>query len=735
MSVSLHLIMKDEVEAVTNLIFDATGFVDHIFITVSDVDAYNKIKDEENEFVKIDYRAWNNRFDEARQHNWNLGKDYDYSMWIDADDSFEFGGLQKLIEASTTDCIFLPYDYDHDENGRVIVRLWRERIIKRTSPFYWKGWVHENLICDEPFTHERFDYPVTHNQTDDHKESSLLRNHTILEEAYRETNDPRYIHYLGISYFSMKDWQNAIDVLEKYLEVGGWTEEIYRSLIKISESYYLLGNLDMAILTALKAVGVNNKLPQAYHLLCHYEYEDKDYEAAILYANDALNRPDPEDSSIWDPTARERTYLTMAMCHYEAKDYRNAYKMLQKVHCIDTSDVVDEFKFKAELELFKDLLPGMTQFYEKPEDLWYGLTDDIKFSGEMRDFRMSVTKPHIWAEKSVVFFCGKGYEEWGPHTAKNGMGGSEEAVLYLSKELVKLGFTVFVYGELEKEIIKDGVVWVPWNRFDTRDTFDTLIIWRQPQLASQLKARQIFIDMHDALPEKIVAPHPNATYLFKSQYHKDLYPKVKKYHIIPNGVLTSQFNGTISKKPYSIIYPSAYYRGAEILLKCWPEIKKQVPEANGVIAYGWQSWVNAEGEDRFYQRMVKKFAEAKDLDLVEVGRLSHEDLAKEYLKAKVWTYPTEFNEIFCITAVKAALAGCKSVITDVAALKETGGPGASMIETDTIYSDEYAQKLFIDETVKALKAEHDPTEQIKWAKKFDWKNVARQWAEVINGQN
>jgi glycosyltransferase involved in cell wall biosynthesis len=102
-------------------------------------------------------------------------------------------------------------------------------------------------------------------------------------------------------------------------------------------------------------------------------------------------------------------------------------------------------------------------------------------------------------------------------------------------------------------------------------------------------------------------------------------------------------------------------------------------------------------------------------------------------ESKVWAYPTEFSEIFCITAIKANLAGCKPVITDVAALKETGGPSATLIETDVIYSDQYAQKKFIDATVKALKEDHDTSEQIEWAKQYDWSNVAKQWEDIING--
>jgi hypothetical protein len=73
------------------------------------------------------------------------------------------------------------------------------------------------------------------------------------------------------------------------------------------------------------------------------------------------------------------------------------------------------------------------------------------------------------------------------------------------------------------------------------------------------------------------------------------------------------------------------------------------------------------------------------------------------------------------------------VITDVAALKETGGPSASVIETDKIYKDDYARQKFVKALVKALKEEHDSKEQKTWATKFDWVNVAKSWKDAFNG--
>lgn len=189
------------------------------------------------------------------------------------------------------------------------------------------------------------------------------------------------------------------------------------------------------------------------------------------------------------------------------------------------------------------------------------------------------------------------------------------------------------------------------------------------------------------------------------------------------------------KQKNSVGYFSAYYRGLECLLAMWPEIRKQVPKATLDIYYGWQSWLALEGENEFYHRMVAKIDELKDQGVTDHGRVSHAELAKAMEKIEVWAYPTSFSEIDCITAKKINMAGCRPVLTDVAALKENKGPHAFVVESDRIYSDEYAQKKFVDKAVYALKnplTKAEIKEQQEWASQFEWSKIAKEWAKVIN---
>lgn len=190
----------------------------------------------------------------------------------------------------------------------------------------------------------------------------------------------------------------------------------------------------------------------------------------------------------------------------------------------------------------------------------------------------------------------------------------------------------------------------------------------------------------------------------------------------------------MTKKKNSVGYFSAYYRGLEVLLKMWPSIRKEVPDATLDVYYGWESWVAVQGEDDFYQRMEARFAELADQGVTVHGRVSHEELAKAMKEIQVWAYPTQFEEIHCITALKAQEAGCYPVVTNVAALNETVQCG-DVIKTKRIYADEYKQQKFIQAVVDALKEGKVGTP----VPNTDWSDVAKEWdaaiKELLNGRN
>jgi len=185
------------------------------------------------------------------------------------------------------------------------------------------------------------------------------------------------------------------------------------------------------------------------------------------------------------------------------------------------------------------------------------------------------------------------------------------------------------------------------------------------------------------------------------------------------------------RNPYSCIYTSSYDRGLEHLLKMWPDVKKAVPQAELHIFYGWQLFV------RFYNNNPASMAWKGKMDkLMETdgvthhGRIPQPEIKKWYQKCGLWTYPTHFGEISCISAMKAQVWGAVPVVIDYAALKTTVQHGIK-IEGD-IYESE-VQEEYKKQLISLLK-DHKRQEEIrkpmmKWAKDtFGWEKVAQGWS-------
>jgi glycosyltransferase involved in cell wall biosynthesis len=164
----------------------------------------------------------------------------------------------------------------------------------------------------------------------------------------------------------------------------------------------------------------------------------------------------------------------------------------------------------------------------------------------------------------------------------------------------------------------------------------------------------------------------------------------------------------------------------------WPEIKKAVPQARLDIYYGWQLfdkfYHNNPGSMNWKKKMVEMM---KHKGIKEHGRIPQRKLDLEYKKSGLFTYPTHFGEISCISAMKAQAYGAIPVVIDYAALKETVQHGIKVL--GDIYDPE-TQKDYQEKLIWALK-NHKWQEDVRkkmmsWAKKkFPWSSVAKQWSE------
>jgi len=359
--------------------------------------------------------------------------------------------------------------------------------------------------------------------------------------------------------------------------------------------------------------------------------------------------------------------------------------------------------------------------------------------------------------KDIVFYCGPTSEIWNPRTAREkGIGGSEEAVIWLSTLLHRRGWrvTVYAYCGARQEVF-DGISWKPYWMWNCRDRQNVTVLWRYPlHHMVQINSDMVVMDLHDVIPEAYFTPEmlQRIDRIFvKSKFHRSLFPHIpdQKFVIIPNGIDAKLFEGPADRDPLLLINTSSADRSLEAFIDCFEEIKKQVPNARAQWAYGWGVWDSVYSSDS--QKMAWKTGmqqRIKQIGVEERGRLSHGEIAQLYLKANVFAYPSEYAEIDCISLSKAMAAGAIPITTDFAALGEKSQHGGVFIHSkktkdDWAYPNKFHFEItdpeqkaeFIRETVKLLlnpPSEKSRESMREWARStFDWNRIADSWDSAL----
>ena len=232
----------------------------------------------------------------------------------------------------------------------------------------------------------------------------------------------------------------------------------------------------------------------------------------------------------------------------------------------------------------------------------------------------------------------------------NGIGGSEEAVIWLSRLLHQRGWNVTVYaysGAHEEDF--EGVVWKPYWMWNYRDKQDVTVIWRYPYFTKfPINSNKVIVDLHDVTAareftsDRLQRIHK---IFVKSKFHRSLLPQIpdRKFVIIPNGIDAELFEHMGTRDPLLLINTSSAERSLETFLDCFEEIRKQVPNAKAQWAYGWGVWdannsTNAQSME-WKTRMQERMGQ---LGVEECGRIGHDRVAQLYREANIFAYPSEF---------------------------------------------------------------------------------------------
>jgi len=313
----------------------------------------------------------------------------------------------------------------------------------------------------------------------------------------------------------------------------------------------------------------------------------------------------------------------------------------------------------------------------------------------------------------------------GSTLSKKGLGGSESAVILISKELAKLGFPVTVFNACGEEDcspgIYAGVNYRPVSSITASDQFDILISSRTvvpfipeqyyqayqtatrypPQIFQNLrnKAKYKVLWMHDTFCNGDINVEDLAinNYIDKiftlSDFHTSYvstcdHGKRRNFEVLKDKIFQTR-NAVVQyidevnmmeKDRNLFVYNASLTKGMIPLIdRIWPKIKLAIPQAKLKVIGGYYRF----REDAPLDDQGKKLHElVKDpkynaMDIEFTGIIPQNEIAEILAKSSMFLFPGAFPETFGISTLESLTYNTPLVATRFGALEETAIDQAS----------------------------------------------------------
>ena len=265
------------------------------------------------------------------------------------------------------------------------------------------------------------------------------------------------------------------------------------------------------------------------------------------------------------------------------------------------------------------------------------------------------------------------------------IGGMETSIIYMAREIARLGWDVTVFNHCERPGLYDGVAYLPVekiNAYKERHETDVFISVRylDPFLAD-LNSKLKILWTGDACDQPFLKELGNPKvinnihrFFVKSKWQARTTAStfnipMEKFFVAKNGVNIENFmDQGIERQRAKLIYASTPFRGLDVLLEMFPQIKSRVPFAelyvfSGLAVYG----ISYDQELNKYGHLYKK---ALQPGVHMAGNVLQKKLRSEMMSSWLMVYPCTFPETLAGVTLEAQAAGLPVITTNAFALPE-----------------------------------------------------------------
>lgn len=579
-----------ELESLKRCINSVYPYVDEIIVTANGKETQEIEKTLKGlDKIKYFYHAWTDNF--AEQRNFcasKIRKDADYYIWIDADDVLIGGELLREIASKAKkmglQAVFFDYWYSCLFDGEpsvenlksVELTQVRERILS-PGAVVWKKRIHETPVPKEDidYKHTIIRYSkenpivwlhlgVTRELSKEEQMKRMNRNRNLLELELEDERkeggaDPRTLLYLMKIYTELDDkelWLKNIEMGNEYLTKSGWDAERATCCALMGRSLEKLDRHQEAKDILYKSIKEYPYDPILYFYLSRVCFNMGQYKEMKHWLTMGLNIDSSETASNITNLLEMKVLSTELMMNYYfngEKNIRKAYQAMKLLYnempSQDNKERLDYLKELYDLDLACEDAHKLTLYYQSLNNS-EGIVDVIKsMPSSMQNLPFAWAMynkhktPRVWKSDEICYYASFGsphFEKWSAKSLEKGIGGSETAVIQLAKQWVSKGWKVVVYCDCgQDEGVYDGVLYLPYFKFNPRDHFNIFINWRSVHLAGKIKCKKFVADFHDLYAEDAVKNYDRYDKIFvKSEYHRSLAPNVPdgKFEVVWNGI-------------------------------------------------------------------------------------------------------------------------------------------------------------------------------------------------------
>ena len=315
--------------------------------------------------IIVEQKIYENfRFDEARNDSMKLiPDDAEICVSIDIDEYFEPGWstILKNNWTENTGRVRYRYTWNFNPDGSEGIVFMADKIHKNKY-YKWKNPVHEILVPTTDKNLITIDLPniqLNHKADNTKSRASYL---PLLEMSVKENpNDDRNTHYLAREYMFHKEYDKAIEMFIKHLNLPTaiWDIERAASLRYIANCYKYKGEplnqeyyLMLAILEA-------DYVRESYYELAIKYFENKDFIKSAFVFNEMLKIQNRQINYMSMPECwGSLPYDYLSICYYEIGDYKRALSAVEKAIILNPN----EKRLIENKKIFLDLINNQKIF-------------------------------------------------------------------------------------------------------------------------------------------------------------------------------------------------------------------------------------------------------------------------------------------------------------------------------------------------------------------------------------